>query len=111
MAFSEPPKPKKPKQPKKSRKQKKADMSQSEATLRNKVDALFQLVTQQGVRIDELEKNVGIINTDYSFHTHDIVLRTGPKMFNEALANQWKRDQEAMKQASAQPPAKQPPKE
>lgn len=92
---------------KKPKKSKKADTSQSEATVRNKVDALFQLVTRQGERLDELEKNVGIINTDYSFHTHDIVLRTGPKMFNEALANQWKRDQEA---ARAQPPAE-PPKE
>lgn len=108
MAFQEPPKPKKTKHPKK---QKKIDTSQSEATLRNKVDALFQLVTQQGNRIDELEKNVGIINTDYSFHTHDILLRTGPKFFNEVLANQWKRDQEAMKQPPARPPAKQPPKE
>lgn len=100
-----PPKPKKPK---------KADMS--ETTLRNTVDALLQLVTRQGERLDELEKNVGIINTDYSFHTHDIILRTGPKFFNEVLANKWKRDQEAMKRPPAQPPAqppktKQPPKE
>ena len=105
MAFSEPPKPKKPK------KSKKADMSQSSATLRNKVDALFQLVTRQGERLNELEKNVGIINGDYSFHTHDIILRTGPKFFNEMLANKWKRDQEAMKQPPAppaQPPAKAP---
>jgi len=108
------------KKPKPTQKSKKADMSQSEATLRNKVDALFQLVTRQGERLDELEKNVGIVNTDYSFHTHDIVLRTGPKFFNEALANQWKRDQEAMKRPPTQPPAqppetkqpaKQPPKE
>lgn len=108
-----------PKKPKPTQKSKKADTSQSEATLRNKVDALFQLVTRQGERLNELEKNVGIINGDYSFHTHDIILRTGPKFFNQTLANQWKRDQEAMKQPPAQaqaqpptkPPAKQPPKE
>ena len=103
---------------KKPKKSKKADMSQSSATLRNKVDALFQLVTRQGERLDELEKNVGIINTDYSFHTHDIILRTGPKMFSKPLAEQWQREEEAKKrpptQAQAQPPtkppAKQPPK-
>jgi len=101
------------KKPKPTQRSKKADMSQSEATVRNKVDALFQLVTRQGERLDELEKNVGIINTDYSFHTHDIVLRTGPKMFNEMLAEQWKRDQEASRTQPppTRPPAKQPPKE
>ena len=95
---------------KKPKKSKKADMSQSSATLRNKVDALFQLVTRQGERLDELEKNVGIINTDYSFHTHDIVLRTGPKFFNKVLAEQWEREQEAKKKAST-PPATRPPEE
>lgn len=105
MPFSEPPK------PKKSKKSTKADISQSSATLQNKVDALFQLVTRQGERLDALEKDVGIINSDYSFHTHDIILRTGPKFFNEILAKKWKRDQEAMKQPPAPPPAEQPPKE
>ena len=107
MAFSEPPK---PKQPKKSKKRKKVDPSQASVTERNKVDALFQLVTRQGERLDELEKNVGIINTDYSFHVHDVTLRTGPKMFSEPLAKQWQREEEARKRPPAPPPTK-PPKE
>jgi len=95
----------------KTQKQKKADISQSSATLQNKVDALFQLVTRQGERLDVLERDVKIINTDYSFHLHDLTLRTGPKFFSEPLAEQWKRDREAMKQPPAPPPAEQPPKE
>ena len=78
--------------------------------LTNKVDVLFQLVDTQAKRIDALEKDLEIINTDYSFHSHS--RDVGPKYFNKAFAEQWQREQQAQAQAraGAEAATKEPPK-
>ncbi len=68
--------------------------------LENKIDAMNELFMTTINKINELEKQVQNLSTNFTFHTHDTMLRTGPATFNQAMYNTWMNEQKAKEDAA-----------
>ena len=69
-------------------------------TLESKVEAMNNLLMNTLNDIQTMKQQLQNLSTNFTFHTHDMVMRTGASEFNAQLYQQWVEQQKARQEAA-----------